>query len=280
MDNLGEAQAVHTGTHPASEPIGRSPAVLTTLPRILDLLDSTGEGIKATYFAETWSLKIYLAAAAELTRRGHELAWHGYQHESWRTLDASQERALFARSFAEAPGAGVAYEGFRPPGGATPDGARTRRLLAEHGVRYISPEADDEGAGARFDPATAVVTLPFAWEAVDAFWYMDKFAALRKAHGVDVGEAGPEEQFRAYLYRRVEEAKKEEAGGFVCVLFHPFLQVSEERLVVLAEVLARIACDQELWVVPCRDVARWVAAHPGWFGAGEQDQEGDGASSS
>ncbi|KAF3771363.1 hypothetical protein M406DRAFT_244706 [Cryphonectria parasitica EP155] len=260
MDNLGEAQDVRTGAHPSSQPIGQSPAVLTTLPRMLDLLDKPAAAghapVKATYFAESWSLPVYPAAVAELQLRGHEVAWHGYQHEVWKVLSGADEEDSFARSFEAAGKHGVVYEGFRPPGGDI-NGARTFDLLRRYGVRYVSPLG-------RFgvDAKSGVVVLPFEWETVDAFWYMDKFAAVRKAHGVQEDEAGPT-QFRDYLYKKIEDVKRE--GGYISILFHPFLQTSQGKFKVLEEVLERISNDGDLWLAPCNEVARWVAEHADQF---------------
>ncbi|KUI71525.1 hypothetical protein VM1G_06805 [Cytospora mali] len=182
MDNLGEAQDVNKGLWPSDKPIGQHPSVLHTLPRILDLLDqqhgasgnSSGGGIKATYFAESWSLHVYPDAVRALRGRGHEVAWHGYQHETWHELsgeeeeeEEEEEEASFARSFAEAAAQGVAHAGFRPPGAAAAAGM---------GRHYVSPLGE-------FGIADGVVVLPFLWETVDAFWYMPKFAAIRKQHG-------------------------------------------------------------------------------------------------
>lgn len=262
MDNLGEAQAVRTGAHPASQPVGQDPSVLTTLPRMLDLLDTSGRGTKATYFAESWSLPVYPAAAAELRRRGHEIAWHGYQHEAWRALGpaaagAGAERAVFARSWEVARARGLAYEGFRPPGGET-NGRRTLALCREHGVRYVSPAGRGTRAAAGVDAETGVAVLPFEWETVDAFWYMDKFAGLRAERGRPAEAPGPE-AFRGYLLAKFEDLKRD--GGYISILFHPFLQTSEERFKVLEEVLERISSDEEIWVAPCNEVATWVTEH-------------------
>lgn len=296
MDNLGEAQAVRTGSHPASQPIGHDPAVLTHLPRMLDLLDGAGagagagasggirrrgRGVKATYFAESWSLPVYPSAVADLKARGHEVAWHGYQHEVWRSLSAAEEEDNFARSAklarreyagagagAGVPGAGagagvpgdagaLVYEGFRPPGGEI-NGARTLDLLRQYGIKYVSPLG-------RFgiDTASGIVVLPFEWETVDAFWYMDKFAGIRKDHGVQEAPALGPEEFKRYLYDKFEMIKEE--GGYISILFHPFLQTSEEKFKALEEVIQRISTDQDLWVAPCNEVARWVTEHADEF---------------
>lgn len=278
MDNLGEAQAVHNKSWPADKPTGQDPAVLETLPRILDLLalqphgsgdgggsDSNGgrsggtaKGIRATYFAEAWSLGVYPAAVADLRRRGHEVAWHGFQHEPWHALSAAEEEDSFARSHSAAREAGVTYRGFRPPGGRV-NGARTFDLFRKFGVEYVSPLGEfgiDKGG---------VVVLPFEWEAVDAFWYMriDKFSEIRREHGVKEDALGPED-FRGYLLRRIEEVKGE--GGYMSILFHPFLTTDEDRMALLEEIVRKIGSDQDIWCAPCAEVATWVRDHSSSFG--------------
>lgn len=260
MDNLGEAQAVRTGSHPSSVPIGQDPAVLTALPRILDLLDRQvhggAGGIKATYFAESWSLPVYPGAVAELAHRGHEVAWHGYQHEVWRGLGREDELDNFARSSAAAKVYGVAYEGFRPPGGDV-NGDRTFGLCKDYGLKYVSPLGQFG-----IDPASGIVVLPFEWETVDAFWYMDKFSGIRKEHGVQEAPLGAED-FKRYLLGKFEQVKRD--GGYISILFHPFLQTSEDKFRVLEEVLQHISSDKEIWVAPCNEVARWVTLHADKF---------------
>ena len=212
MDNLGEAQAVYNKSWPQDKPTGQDPAVLQTLPRILDILAQVqqpssgggddnskgkGGGVRATYFAEAWSLATYPAAVADLQRRGHEVAWHGFQHEPWHSLSPAAEESSFERSFAAAADAGVRYKGFRPPGGKV-NGSRTFELFGKYGVEYVSPLGE-------FGIEDGVVVLPFEWEAVDAFWYMDKFSGIRREHGVVAEEGavlGPGE-FRGYLLRRI-----------------------------------------------------------------------------
>lgn len=259
MDNLGEAQWVLQKNHPPTTPIGQDPAVLATLPRMLAALDRAG--IKATYFAEAWSLPVYPSAVAELQARGHEVAWHAFQHEVFHALSAEQEADNFAKSWANAAAAGVTYRGFRPPGGDI-NGARTFAELKERGCSYVSPLGTFG-----VDKASGVVVLPFEWETVDAFWYMDtpKFRTIRKAHGVREAPAFEPEDFRAYLESKFEAVKRE--GGYVSILFHPFLTINEERFKVLEETLEKLSRDKDIWVAPCVEVAKWVTEHADEFGS-------------
>jgi len=245
MDNLGEAQDVLNNTWP--HPIGTHPAVHTALPRMLDLLAT--HNLRATYFAESWSLAVYPAAVKELIARGHEVAWHGYQHEVWASLSDEEEVKIFEKSFVAARKAGVGYRGFRPPGGKINE--RTWGMLKERGMAYVSP-LGGLGIG-----KGGVVVLPFEWKAVDAYYYMDtaKFREIRRELGDGEGVIGVDE-FRDYVKGKIEEVKR--TGGYLSVLFHPFLQTSEEKFQVMEEVVKHIAADGEIWSAPCKEVAEWV----------------------
>ncbi|AEO59736.1 hypothetical protein MYCTH_2308245 [Thermothelomyces thermophilus ATCC 42464] len=253
MDNLGEAQDVLKGAWP--HPIGTHPAVTDQLPRMLALLDRYR--IRATYFAEAWSLGVYPATVEALARAGHEVAWHGFQHEVWSGLDEAQEAESFRKSWEAARAHGVDYVGFRPPGGRINE--RTWRLLKEYGVEYVSP-LGEFGLGKE-----GVAVLPFDWRAVDAFWYMEKFDRIRKEYGENEDVRGPKE-FQTWLRKEIDEVVR--TGGYMSILFHPFLQTSEERFEVLEEVLKRISEDKSIWVAPCREVAEWVKKHPHLFQSG------------
>ena len=279
MDNLGEAQDVNRGVWPAGRPIGTDASMREQLPRMLDLLGR--HGVRATYFAEAWSLGPYADVARRgILARGHELAWHGYQHEPWTALSAADEELNFRRSWeamAEFAGddgtggdvgdAGFQYKGFRPPGGSV-NGERTYDLLRKHGVRYISP------LGKEVRVERGVTVLPFDWRGVDAFYYMEgeKFAQIRRAYGEPDPEAvlGPS-RFRDFLEEDLRAVVRE--GGYRSVLFHPFLQTSEEKLAVLEGFLSRLAGNPNIWCAPCDEVAQWVQGHPEWFGGEEESRE-------
>lgn len=243
MDNLGEAQDVNQGTWTA--PFGSHPSVTDQLPRMLAMLDA--HGIRATYFVEAWSLGVYGAVVRDLQRRGHEVAWHGYQHERWHTFTEADEQRNFARSFEAAREFGVEYEGLRPPGGSVNE--RTWELLRQHGVKYVSPLG-------KLEVRDGIVVLPFDWRDVDAFYYMDKFTSIREAHGEQAGVLPPH-AFEEHLLATIQQVV--DSGGYASILFHPFLQTSDEKLAVMDRVLARLASDSSVWCAPCRDVASWVS---------------------
>ncbi len=258
LDNLGAAQEARLRSLPPDSPeVLNDPAITTTLPRILALL--ARHGVRATYFAESWSLPVYPTAVASLIEGGHEVAWHGYQHEVWSGLGEGEERENFKRSWEVVEGQDVVrgYQGFRPPGGEVND--RTWALMKEFEVGYVSPEGREFGVGKE-----GVVVLPFEWRAVDAFWYMKKFAGIRKTRGEQEEVAGTKE-FGKWVMGRIKEVAAER--GFMTVLFHPFLTDSEEKFALIEEVVRRIAEDEKIWVAPCREIAEWIKAHPEDFGS-------------
>lgn len=271
FDNMGEAADLNRGLWPSSQPIGSHYSVTHVLPRFLSLVRQYD--ISITYFAESWNLDVYPEALKSIAEEGHEVAWHAWQHEPWakECKDERDERRNFERSFGrmkeflEAGDAGKVemYRGFRPPGGVI-NGERTLRMCREFGLGYISPSAND-GAVVKLDEGKdEIVVLPFRWSTVDAYYYMDSFSGLRKMKGVLPEEAqGPDVLVEAYI-KQIDEAI--EKGGFLSLLFHPFLTDDDERIQALETVLKHLVKRREegsLWVARCRDVEEWARTHPG-----------------
>jgi peptidoglycan/xylan/chitin deacetylase (PgdA/CDA1 family) len=231
FDNLGEAADLERGKWPADAPLGRHASVTRTLPRILALLDAAG--VRATFFVEGLNAELYPDALREIAAAGHEVAYHGWQHERWSELDPAAERASLERGVAALDALGLRPVGFRPPGGElTP---ASLGLLREYGFQYVSPEGDHVAA------VDGLVVLPFRWELVDAFYYLPHFADLR-----GTAEPLPPSRLREAI-----------AGDdFVTLIFHPFLLEDEQRFEVL-----RWAVE---WVRgrsgPCVEIARAFTA--------------------
>jgi peptidoglycan/xylan/chitin deacetylase (PgdA/CDA1 family) len=249
MDNLGEAQEVNRGLWPPGKPVGSHPSVLDQLPRMLHLLDTYG--VKATYFAESWSLNVYSDVVKDMLSRGHEIAWHGYQHETWSSLSEDEEIENFQKSWEHAKDFGIKYRGFRPPGGSVNE--RTYDLLHKHCVRYVSPLGQAHGT------EHGIIVLPFDWKCVDAFYYMEKFAGIRKSYG-EQGEVLSPSDFKAFVLEKISTVC--DKGGYISILFHPFLQTSDEKLAVMNDVLNSISNNPAIWCAPCDEVAKWLIKNP------------------
>ena len=200
-----------------------------TLPRILALLRETGT--RATFFVEGLNAELYPDALRSIAGAGHEIAYHGWQHERWADLSPAAERVSLERGVAALDALGLRPVGFRPPGGELT--SATLDLLREFGFEYCSPLGTD------VQTRSGLVVLPFRWELVDATYYLPHFASQRGSP-----EPLPPEALR--------EAIGAAAGGVL--IFHPFLLQDEERFEVLRAVVARVDG------VRLREVARAEAA--------------------
>jgi peptidoglycan/xylan/chitin deacetylase (PgdA/CDA1 family) len=238
FDNLGEVSDLERGWWPEDEPLGRHHSVTRALPQLLAALD--GAGLRATFFVEGLNTELYPETLRELDARGHEVACHGWRHERWAALDPAAERESLRRSAEGMRALGLDPAGFRPPGGELT--AATPGLLRELGFAYCSPE---EGAATGGFPA-----LPFRWPLLDAFHYLPHFADRR-----GTPEPLPPEHLRAAVRAALEETARD--GGFLALLFHPFLADSEERLAVIRDVLGRVRELTDAGAVtcaPCREL--------------------------
>jgi peptidoglycan/xylan/chitin deacetylase (PgdA/CDA1 family) len=225
IDNLGEATALERGIWDGSTPLGADPSVTVALPRLLDELDRLG--LAATFCVEAINCGLYPTAVQEIAARGHELAMHGWRHERWSEVEPGRERELLRRSREAFAALGLAPVRFRPPGGAP--APADPELLAEHGITWWSPAAGPQL------PETAITTLPFDWDLVDAYLLMESFSELRVRRGeqsapLDPATAG------ARLRARISSA----VAPLVLVL-HPFLMLDEAWWAEVCALLRRVA---------------------------------------
>jgi peptidoglycan/xylan/chitin deacetylase (PgdA/CDA1 family) len=238
FDNLGEASDLERGWWPEDEPLGQHHSVTEALPRVLDALD--GAGLRATFFVEGLNTELYPQTLRDLHAHGHEVACHGWRHERWAALDPAEERESLRRSVEGMRALGLDPAGFRPPGGALT--AATPGLLRELGFAYCSPE---DGAATGGFPA-----LPFRWPLLDAYHYLPHFADMRGRE-----EPLPPARLRTTVLAAVEQTARE--GGFLALLFHPFLADTDERVAVIRDVLGRVRELVDAGAVrcaPCREL--------------------------
>ncbi len=252
MDNMGEAAELYRGTWPSDRTVGLHPAVTQYLPEMMLILDEYA--VSATYFVEGWSTGHYPGVLGSLRRTGHEVAFHGWQHEPWSQLSPDDERELFDRSLNGFAKLGLTVRGFRPPGGVLTD--LSPQLLSENGFTYCSPAAADAAI------RDGIVYLPFSWTRIDAYYYSDAFAGLRSVKGDSENPIAPA-VFQDRLDSLIDERLA--SGGYTALLFHPFLTSTEDRLDVMRHTVRRLNNDSRIWCAPCREIAQWVLEHPEEF---------------
>ena len=195
FDNLGEVADLERGRWPADAPLGRHASVTRTLPRVLELLASAD--VRATFFVEGLNAELYPDALRSIADAGHEVAFHGWQHEQWADLSPQEERESFERGVTALDGLGLRPVGFRPPGGELT--SVSLDLLREFGFEYCSP------LGTSVERRDGLVLLPFRWELVDALYYLPHFAgAARRGGAAAAGAPARSDRRRARRLRRAD----------------------------------------------------------------------------
>lgn len=112
------------------------------VPRILDMLDVYG--VKATFFIPGVIAEHYPLVVKEISRRGHEIGFHGYLHEESTATSYEEEDATMTRCetiIKDLTGQSIA--GHRGPGGVIHD--YSLRLFLEHSYLYSSNWRDSDG---------------------------------------------------------------------------------------------------------------------------------------
>lgn len=258
FDNLGEAVELERGTWPKDRPLGQHPSVTRNLPAILKLLAELD--LSATFFVEGLNVELYPHALKEIVAAGHEVGYHAWRHEEWQHLTYEQEAQILERGVHALGTLSIRPSGFRPPGGALT--ASSVDLLKKMGFSYCSP------AGALAAVSDGLVLLPFAWPIVDAYAYLPRFSSHRERLG-DTREPLPPTHFSKTV--RMALQKSVQTGGYLCLLFHPFLEESKEHFEVmrsLLEELQRLVQDGSVWCAPCHTIADWMLRHPADFADG------------
>jgi peptidoglycan/xylan/chitin deacetylase (PgdA/CDA1 family) len=138
------------------------------VPRLLDMLDR--HEVPATFFIPGYDAQHHPESVAEIDRRGHEVAAHGYLHEAW-PLESAEEEVLLKRTdriLREVTGKPVL--GWRSPSGRKSD--TTLGVLKSMGYIYDSSEKDfDLPYRARFGKGAddTIIELPNNAYSLDDF---------------------------------------------------------------------------------------------------------------
>lgn len=138
----------------------------------------------------------------------------------------------------------------------------TKEFLQRHGFKYVSVLGGDDSVTTITASDDGFVVLPFHWRAVDALYLYDGFDHLRAKYGEKESVFSPQELQEA-LFNEIDAAVQ--AGGFIDILFHPFLHTSDVYWSVIEEVVKRVKSSPEIWCAPPNEVAQWAATHPGQF---------------
>ncbi len=224
---------------------------LTAMPRILALL--ARRGVRATFFCPGFTAERYPDLLRRVRDEGHEIAHHGYLHESVAGMTVSQEASMIDRGLdALERVVGERPLGYRAPMWETT--YATAGLLLDRGFLYDSSLMDGEmpyelaegvGEGAR-----SLVEIPVHWALDD--W--EQYAYLPDVFGSGLIE-DPEKVFS--MWSADLDAIHEDGSCFT-LTNHPFISGRPARLRVLDRLVAQMQELPGLWIAGADEVAAHV----------------------
>ena len=220
------------------------------MPRIVDLLDE--EGIPASFFFPAWSLKLAPHQADVVQASDmHEIAVHGWIHESNSILDAITEKRLLSQSI----DALEELTGVRPVGYRAPSwnfSPNTLSIIREMGFIYESSLMADDRPYELMQNGepTGVVELPVEWILDDAPLFNplgDRYSPPREVMQVWIDEFD----------------KAWEEGTMFLLTMHPHISGHRSRIIALEGLIDHIKAKGEVWFATHAEAALYVREFAG-----------------
>lgn len=193
--------------------------------RILDLLGK--KAIKATFFVPAHTARSFPEEVRRIAQEGHEIALHGYCHETPVGRSREEEMSLLQHSIAKLRltlGSGFTPLGYRSPSWDLSDNSIS--CLEELGLSYDSsmmaddfqpyvPRRGDTVDDEAFVPGTParLIEMPVAWE-------LDDFPYFHYTSRINQGLRTPEEVFDIWR-AEFDYCREEIAEGVFTLTTHP-----------------------------------------------------------
>lgn len=221
----------------------------TGLARCLQVLEN--HGVKATFFVPGAVVERYPNQVKRIHAAGHELAAHGYLHESRRGISEEEEQAILEKSEALLE----SVTGKKPVGHRGPESIIhpfTPKLLRQRGYLYSSSMKDRDWAylWPQDETGRALVELPGDVMLDDFTYYYFTFSdpAVRSMY--------PNRQVLADWCAELDALAQEGDKIFVLKL-HPQMIGRSSRAAMLGDFIAH-AKSRGAWIATCEEVARHV----------------------
>lgn len=221
------------------------------LKRLLAILNR--REIRSTFFVPGFTADCYPDSVRMIVDAGHEVAHHGYLHESTRGLSLNEERACIDRGLDALDRLGVRPVGYRAPWWEL--NWHTPELLADRGFEYDSSLFDDDRPY-RFRTGSTdrtLVEIPVDWALDD--WEQYAFFP-------DFTGSGVIEDVEKVHDMWTREAVARHAEGLCFVLTcHPCLTGRPARAATLERVIEEVQRLSNIWVTTLQEIAAHVATH-------------------
>lgn len=221
---------------------------LVGVPRLLSILDRVG--IKSTFFVPGYTALRYPKVVQDIAAAGHEIAHHGFMHETLEGVDVETETKYLIRGLeALEQVAGVRPVGYRAP--MWEPSYDTARILHEHGFLYDSTMMDADYPYEYFvADGASIVEIPIQWALDD--W--EQYCFIPEVSGVGLIES-PTKVIEMW---NLEFQAMHEIGGCFVLTNHPFLSGRPSRAKALEGFMQDIVNDSSVWVTTLEEMALHV----------------------
>lgn len=223
---------------------------LVGVPRILDLL--ARHDVQSTFFVPGYTAQRYPEVVRAIVDGGHEIAHHGYLHESMAGLTEPEEASILDRGI----DALEAVTGQRPIGYRAPMWElnwHSPRLLADRGFLYDSSLMDADHPYELAVPGTeSLVEIPIQWALDDweQYCYIPDFS----------GSGLIESPRKAAEIWGLEFEGLRSVGGCFVLTNHPFLSGRPSRAMVLEELVRYVKSCDDVWTTALGEIAHHTRA--------------------
>lgn len=225
--------------------------ILRGVDEILGLLDRYQ--IKASFFVPAIIVKNYPDTIKKIVEKGHEVAHHGYYHESdygktvEKQLELLEDSQKIFRQILGKPAVG-----FRMTGGLLPQTAEI--FFGRNDVLYISQQNGDPDV--HFvtvgDKETEVISIPCKIEIDD---YIQSVFNIFPPVPKGLDRIAPYQEI-LQNFKLIADAT-EKYHQAISAAFHPQISGCQGRLTVLEELMQYVTQDTDLWIGRCCDLAEW-----------------------
>ncbi|RGY96270.1 polysaccharide deacetylase [Clostridium sp. AM58-1XD] len=219
------------------------------LSRCLSMLDTFG--VKATFFVPGIVVEQYTDCVRDIHARGHELAYHGYMHESERGISMSEEEVLMEKSEQLLS----SITGKRPVGHRGPESIIhpfTPELLVKRGYLYSSSMKDCDWAylWEKDGRELPLVEFPCDITMDDFTYYYFTFSdpAVRSMYTNREVIGNWKAEF---------DGLAEEGDKIFVLKLHPQMIGRASRITALGEFIGYMQ-NHGAWIATCEETARYV----------------------
>lgn len=221
------------------------------LKRCLDMLDT--HDIKSTFFVPGIVAEKYAAQVESIHARGHEIACHGYMHESVRGISMEEETEILEKSETILK----RITGRRPVGHRGPESIIhpfTPELLAQRGYLYSSSMKDCDWAylWEKDGQVLPLVELPcdITMDDFTYFYFTFSDPAVRSMYTNREVFGNWKDEF---------DGLAEEGNKIFILKLHPQMIGRASRIAALGNFIAYMK-RHGAWITTCEEAARYVLA--------------------